>query len=255
MSMENVKTSGPIRFAGESIAGLVRKNNEDNFVIVAERDRRTALAVVADGVGGHRHGEIVSSISCRDLARAYARTADEELLGEGAAEQFLREEVVRINRRVFELNLRDRNPYPMSSTIVVLLVLPDAAVMASAGDSRLYEISPGAGVRQLSTDHTLANDPLVPRALASDTVWAAHTISRAIGPRSNLRVDVRQFPRRGDERYFLCSDGVYHDLDQENIDKVLLKAESPRQTLNRMFRAVLLRGAHDNVTAVSIFPA
>lgn len=253
--MENVGTPGRIRFAGESIAGLVRKNNEDNFVIVAERDRRTALAVVADGVGGHRHGEIVSSISCRDLARAYARTGDEELCREGAAEEFLREQVVRINRRVFDLNLRDRNPYPMSSTIVVLLLLPGAAVMAAAGDSRLYEISPEGGVRQLSTDHTLASDPLVPPALASDTVWAAHTISRAIGPRSNLRVEVRKFPRRGDEKYFLCSDGVYHDLKQENIDRVLLQAESPRQTLNRMFRAVLLRGAHDNVTAVSIFPA
>ena len=253
--MENVKTPRAIRFAGESIAGLVRKNNEDNFVIVAERDRRTALAVVAVGVGGHRHGEIVSGISCRDLARAYSRTADGELFREGAAEEFLREHVVRINRKVFNLNLRDRNPYPMSSTIVVLLLLPDAAVMASAGDSRLYEISPEDGVRQLSTDHTLASDPLVPRALAGDSVWAAHTISRAIGPRSNLRVEVRKFPRRGDEKYFLCSDGVYHDLDKENIDKVLLRAESPRQTLNRMFRAVLLRGAHDNVTAVSIFPA
>ena len=253
--MENVGTPGQIRFAGESIAGLVRKNNEDNFVIVAERDRRTALAVVADGVGGHRHGEIVSSISCRDLARVYARTADEELCREGAAEEFLREHLVRINRKVFDLNLRDRNPYPMSSTIVVLLLLPEAAVMAAAGDSRLYEISSEGGVRQLSTDHTLASDPLVPRALVSDTVWGAHTISRAIGPRANLRPEVRKFPRRGDEKYFLCSDGVYHDLDQANIDKVLRQAESPRQTLNRMFRAVLLRGAHDNVTAVSIFPA
>ena len=253
--MENIREQGRIRFAGESIAGLVRKNNEDNFVIVAERDRRTALAVVADGVGGHRHGEIVSSISCRDLARAYVRTADEALLGKGAAEAFLNEHVLRINEKVFEMNFRDRNPYPMSSTIVVLLLLPDAAVMASAGDSRLYEISSEGVVRQLSTDHTLAGDPLVPHALASDSVWAAHTISRAIGTRSNLRVDVRRFPRRGDEKYFLCSDGVYHDLDQENIDKVLLRAESPRQTLNRMFRAVLLRGAHDNVTAVSIFPA
>ena len=253
--MENVGTPGRFRFAGESIAGLVRKNNEDNFVIVAERDRRTALAVVADGVGGHRHGEIVSSISCRELARVYARTADGELCREGAAAEFLREHLVRINRKVFDLNLRDRNPYPMSSTIVVLLLLPEAAVMAAAGDSRLYEISPEGGVRQLSTDHTLASDPLVPRALVSDTVWGAHTISRAIGPRANLRPEVRKFPRRGDEKYFLCSDGVYHDLDQANIDKVLRQAESPRQTLNRMFRAVLLRGAHDNVTAVSIFPA
>ena len=60
------------RFAAESISGLVRKNNEDSFLIAAPRGRKTALAVVADGVGGHRHGEIVSYISCRDLGRAFA---------------------------------------------------------------------------------------------------------------------------------------------------------------------------------------
>ena len=253
--MESVPEKTSFSFAGESIPGLVRRGNEDNFIIVAPPARRTLLAAVSDGVGGHRHGEIVSSISCREIARRYAGTSDAELCAEGAAERFLEETVTHINRRVFRMNFLERNPYPMSSTLVILLLTPESAVMANVGDSRLYAVDARGDVRQLSTDHTLANDEAYSYLSPRNSVWATHTISRSIGSRYNLRVEVKRFARSGRERYFLCSDGVYHDLDEPNVRRVLSQAATPRQTLNRIMRAVLLRGAHDNVTAVSIFPA
>ena len=93
-----------LRFAGESITGLVRHHNEDSFLIAAPVGKRASLAVVADGVGGHRHGEIVSYISCRELGRAFYNYPEKALLQEGGAERFLADTVGMLNRRIFRMN-------------------------------------------------------------------------------------------------------------------------------------------------------
>ncbi|MBQ9754283.1 MAG: serine/threonine-protein phosphatase [Lentisphaeria bacterium] len=242
------------RFAGESISGLVRKNNEDSFLIAAPRGRKTALAVVADGVGGHRHGEIVSYISCRDLGRAFALSPDEELLKDGGAERFLADAVGTINRRVFKINYEEFAIHPMSSTLVAVLFLPERAVMLNVGDSRFYVIRPECGVEQISTDHTLANDKEFVYHEKRDSLFAVNTISRSIGSRYNLKVEIKSVSLKGGERFFMCTDGVYRDLSAEQIADVLNESLSPLQTVNRIMRSVLLNGAHDNTSAISVFP-
>ena len=99
-------------FVGETITGLVREHNEDNFLISAPEGRRTALAVIADGVGGHRHGEIVSYISCRDLGNAFNALKDEKLLEKEGAETFLSENIAAINKRVFAINYEEFTLHP-----------------------------------------------------------------------------------------------------------------------------------------------
>ena len=242
------------RFAGESITGLVRKNNEDSFLIAAPPGRQTALAVVADGVGGHRHGEIVSYISCRDLGRFFARYPEEALLKEGGGELFLAEVVSFINRRVFRINLEEFSPHPMSSTLVAVLFMPGSAVMLNVGDSRFYVIAKDGKVEQVSTDHTLANDEEYAFMGNRDLPFAKNTISRSIGSRYNLKMEVKRIPLRGGERCFMCSDGVYRDLSDEKIAAILREADSPSATVNRIMRSVLMNGAHDNTTVVSVFP-
>ena len=242
------------RFAGESITGLVRKNNEDSFLIAAPGGRKAALAAVADGVGGHRHGEIVSYISCRDLGRAFALHTDKELLKEGGAEQFLKDTVSAINRRVFKINYEEFSLHPMSSTLVAVLFLPDRAVMLNVGDSRLYGIASDGEVRQISTDHTLANDGEFSFHEKKDFPFAHNTLSRSIGSRYNLKMEIKSVPLKGGERFFMCTDGVYRDLSDKQISAILKESTAPRQTVNRIMRSVLLNGAHDNTSVVSVFP-
>ena len=145
-----------ITIAGESNPGLVRRHNEDNFVIVALPERSSILAVVADGVGGHSNGGMASLICCRDLADAYFSIPDEELSTPLQAEKFLRDEIRVINRKIFERNYFEELRRPMGSTILAVLFLQDSLVMASAGDTRLYELPPDRPLRQLSVDHTLS---------------------------------------------------------------------------------------------------
>lgn len=239
-------------FAGETVTGLVRKRNEDNFLIVSPAGSKVALAAVADGVGGHRHGEIVSYISCRELGREFLKYPEEVLLEEGGAEQFLAETISRVNRRVFNINYQEHSQHPMSSTLVAVVFIPGAAVMANIGDSRFY-VADSEKVTQISTDHTLANDEEYAHLRTGRSAWEKHTISRSLGSRQNLKIEFKRVALGGGERFLLCSDGVYHDLDDDTISSIMLQADSPKQTLNRMMRSVLLRGAHDNTTIVSVF--
>lgn len=242
------------RFAGATITGLVRKHNEDSFLVSVLSERRTALAVVADGVGGHRHGEIVSYISCRDLGRAYENCPEEELLKEGGAEHFLAEAVNSINRRVFQINYEEFVPHPMSSTLTAVLFIPGSAVMLNVGDSRFYVFRAEKGLEQISTDHTLANDAEYAYLGKKDFPYAANTISRSIGSRYNLKLELKRIPIDGSERFLLCSDGVYRDLSDKRISAQLMESDTPEAAVNRIMRSVLLRGAHDNTTVVTAFP-
>ena len=240
-------------FAGETITGLVRKHNEDNFLISSPAGKKVALAAVADGVGGHRHGEIVSYISCRELGREFAKYPEEALLEEGGAEQFLAETISAVNRRIWKINFQEHSMHPMCSTLVAVVFIPGAAIMANIGDSRFYVVGTDGKVTRVSTDHTLATDEEYAHLRTGKSAWEKHTISRSVGSRRNLKIEYKRIPIHGGERFFLCSDGVYHDLDDDTISSILLQSDSPAQTLNRIMRSVLLHGAHDNTTVVSVF--
>lgn len=242
------------RFAGESVTGLVRRHNEDSFLISVPAGRKTALAVVADGVGGHRHGEIVSYISCRDLGRAFLNCPDEELLKEGGAEKFLSESVSDINRRVFDINYEEFAPHPMSSTLIAVLFTPGNATMLNIGDSRFYMSCGKELFEQLSTDHTLANDKEFEYLNKKKFPYAVNTISRSIGSKYNLKPEIKRVALKGSERFLLCSDGVYRDLSDSKVSSILCEADAPETAVNRIMRSVLINGAHDNTTVITVFP-
>ena len=118
-----------IAIAGESNSGLVRKHNEDSFCVINRPDRDAALAVVADGVGGHCHGEIASLICCRDLARGFLEASAGNLDSPYAADKFLRDSMREINRKIFQRNYCEQQARPMASTLI------DCAASSSAARS------------------------------------------------------------------------------------------------------------------------
>ena len=243
-----------ITIAGESNPGLVRRHNEDNFVIVALPERSSILAVVAAGVGGHSNGGMASLICCRDLADAYFSIPDEELSTPLQAEKFLRDEIRVINRKIFERNYFEELRRPMGSTILAVLFLQDSLVMASAGDTRLYELPPDRPLRQLSVDHTLSAAYL--RAHGRNPENRAvlrNVIMRAVGPRRELALDVRVFRKPAGARYLFCTDGAYRYSSDRQLREALEDAFVPRDTVSAVMRTALLRGGHDNITVIAAF--
>ena len=241
--------------AGESNLGLHRKRNEDNFCYYVPSGRKCALAVVADGVGGHANGAVASLICCRDLAEAFRRMAEPEENLPDAAAVFLRDKIRKINRKVFSRNYFEQVVRPMSSTIVAAVFMPEAVLLASAGDSRMYEFHPADGLVQLSTDHSFSAEFAREHGfLPPGSETMKNLIARAVGPRSELEPELHSLERRRESRYLLCSDGASGCIPKEELAAIMADSGSARQAVGRVMRSALLAGGRDNITVVAVFP-
>ena len=226
----------PLRFTSAAITdtGAQRAENQDSYV------ERTAdgLWVVADGMGGHQHGGFASQ-----LVAQFAMTA--QIAGEvsgmaNGAAQALQSANAQLRRRAAA-----EPGFDAGTTVVAVVIRHDAGIVEWAGDSRLYRLREGA-IAQLTRDHTIANE-LDAVASAEDS----HVITRAVGSADVLELDRVSFDVRAGDRYLLCSDGLYADLESQEIAQ-LLAAGDCAAAASGLIAMALQRGGADNMTAVVI---
>ena len=244
-----------IIFAGESNLGLARKRNEDNFILASLPGRASALAAVADGIGGHRDGDIASRSCCARLGIAYLDEMRSMRLADDAA-RFLRRVLGEVNSDLRRRSRAAQLALPMGSTVIAGVFFDRQQVLASSGDSRCYEYRSETGLRRLNTDHVATPELLagMPRAAESCRLSGAPLV-RAIGLRDRLEIDLAVLDRAPDSRYLFCSDGLYRGVKEETIRSILAGSETPRQAVGGLMRQALLAGGRDNITIIAAFPA
>ena len=220
--------------------GAVRKMNEDTFL------DRPDLGVwaVADGMGGHAGGDVASQLVVDRLAQLPANSSLSVLVD--TAEDRLLE----ANRKLLTLAMRQKER-TIGSTVVAFFARGQHAACLWAGDSRLYRIR-GKNIEQMMQDHALVEDlvmsGLITREEAADHPQA-NRITRAIGAMPTLFLDLELYTVRPGDIYLLCSDGLYKELSDDEIVKTLNNDEN---AIDKLIMFALERGAHDNVTIVSV---
>lgn len=233
----DARPAGPIapRSAAVTDPGKARVVNEDAY---ACRDD-LGLWVVADGLGGHRAGDVASRMVAHALERALAEDGDGGLwagVNERLAHLAVALRAVNACLRV----LAERDAEDLSaSTVAALVIGGDAAGWVWAGDSRIYRLR-GGRLEQLTRDHAFS-------AASGD-----RSITRAVGGEERLEVDFGGAPIRAGDRYLLCTDGLYTEVVTEQIVAALSQAD-PRLACDRLLAAALDGEAHDNLTAVVVF--
>ncbi len=243
-----------ISVCGETNLGLCRKKNEDNFGVLNLPGRASVLAAVADGIGGHRDGDLASLICCRDLLGQYfALTSDVDT--PKRAEAFLAGALKAINGKLHSRNAEVGGDRPMGCTLVAVIFGKEFLTLLNVGDSRFYELRPETGLVQHSVDHTLCNEPeaLAKVQARNPNCDLSCVLCRAVGTRPEVEPQLLTLPRHGNSRYLLCSDGAYRDVAPQRISELLSQADSPREAVNGLMRAALLAGGKDNISIVSAF--
>jgi len=243
-----------ISLCGETNAGLCRRKNEDNFGILNLPGRYTALAAVADGIGGHRDGDLASLICCRDLMGRYLSLAAEVDTPE-RAEAFLAEALENINRKIFDRNAEVQGQRPMGCTLVTAVFGRDFLTFLNVGDSRLYEFRQEEGLVQHSVDDSLCNNPEAFARIQAGNPKAdlSCVLCKAVGTRASVEPQIRTLERRAGSRYMFCSDGAYRDVPAARIAELLSQAETSGQAVSSLMRAALLSGGKDNITIIAAF--
>jgi serine/threonine protein phosphatase PrpC len=148
--------------AGLSDVGRQREHNEDRFVVLPDH----ALFIVADGMGGHRAGDVASMVATEEVAEFFKTTMSEDITWPFPFDQSKSEEENKLitgiklaNRKIYDKALQSRELHGMGTTVVGLLYAPSSnhVYVAHVGDSRCYRVRGGA-IEQLTRDHSLINE-------------------------------------------------------------------------------------------------
>jgi PPM family protein phosphatase len=217
--------------------GLVRDGNEDSYLV------EDPLFVVADGMGGHRGGEVASRLAVQTIETMFRR-------GEGA----LAEQVQQANRAVFERSSADRTVAGMGTTLTAAVVEGDRARLAHVGDSRAYLLRDGR-LRMLTEDHTLVHE-MVQQGEITEAEAERHpqrsVVTRALGMDASVPVDEVIVDLQPGDRLLICSDGLTSMVGDDSIADVLRTRVDPQRAAEALVKAANDRGGVDNTTAIVV---
>jgi serine/threonine protein phosphatase PrpC len=217
--------------------GQVREGNEDAILI------NDPLYAVADGMGGHRGGEVASNLALQTVEQMFAER-----------QGTLTEQVERANRAVFERSQSDRDVSGMGTTLTAALIEGGAVRLAHVGDSRAY-LFRGGKLRLLTEDHTLVHRMVVEGEI-TETEAENHphrsVLTRALGVEGDVRVDETKVEVQDGDRLLLCTDGLTGMLSEDEIMSVLQDVRDPQEAVDRLVREANRAGGIDNITAVII---
>ena len=226
--------------------GAVRQQNQDAFAIRNLPDGRV-IALVCDGMGGARAGNIASAMAVKLFTEEFLRTS-------GREEERMRKAAALANREVFQRSLRDEDCAGMGTTLVAALAGEGGAVILNEGDSRAYHINQ-EGIVLVTRDHSLVAD-LVERGELTREEARRHPnknlITRALGADPDLMADCFRQPMDPGDYLLLCSDGLSNVVEEQEMLYEVIHGEGDESCCQRLLDIALSRGAPDNVTAVLI---
>jgi serine/threonine protein phosphatase PrpC len=248
-----------IRYAAKTDVGMKRTHNEDYFSLIEDEQ----LFIVADGMGGHASGEVASKMAAETIGEFYARTrADEEVTWPYKMDRSLSYIENRLvcaiklaNLRIFETSCRDIRYKGMGTTIVSTLVAGDKAYIGWVGDSRVYRVRDG-GITQITRDHSLLEDykEAKPDMTEEEERNFPHknVITRALGMRETVQVDIRAHQIKSGDLFLLCSDGLSGMVHDEGILQISAGAKSLERAVAELVDAANRNGGTDNVTTLML---
>lgn len=265
-----------IRLAAGTNVGLVRKNNEDNFVVNGNLEEDNwmipksseqislgkfgCLMVVADGMGGTNAGEVASSIAIETIQEKFSSKEleklfnDEEMtLSETSICKFMSDAINTANLNIINRSKLDNSTQGMGTTVVMLWVLNDTAYISWCGDSRCYLFNEKYGISRLSKDHSFVQDLVDEGKLDPENAFDhpySNIITRCLGDNDNKSIpDFCSYHLSYGDIFLLCSDGLCGLCRDEEIMQIMTEQKDTlTECKNALIDAALSAGGYDNVT-------
>ena len=258
------------KLAAGTNVGLIRKNNEDNFVVSSDLStsdwlipqagdhvdlgKYGALLVVADGMGGANAGEVASAIAVETIQNLFSpENLEQAVADDKAVQEFMKDVVKQADLNIYNHSREDASTQGMGTTVVMAWLLGDKAYVCWCGDSRCYVLNRRNGLIQLSKDHSYVQE-LVDKGELSPELMHDHPLSnvitRCLGDVENrARPDTRIYQLHDGDAIMLCSDGLCGLCrDQEIMETMMEQIDDPVACKNELISHALSAGGYDNVT-------
>lgn len=239
-----------MRIANRSDVGRIRMVNEDRAAVMADCNGY-ALAVVADGMGGHKAGDIASQLAIETIQESLIRNLQP---GSGPEEcgQTVKKAVLEANRTIFEAASRTVEYSGMGTTAIVTLADRERLILGHIGDSRAYLLQ-GGHFRQLTEDHSLVN-VLIRTGQITEEEAERHPrrniLMRALGTELEVDVDIIQTEWSEGDIVLICTDGLSGAVPKGELELVLKSGADLDGKADRLVHKALEAGGDDNITVV-----
>ena len=243
-----------MEYFGKTDIGKVRKENQDDFAIREDSERRLVAAVVCDGMGGAKAGGLASNLGTKTFMDYLERHLFGSTLKRPSYSKIISTACAESNGIVYQYSCFDADYNGMGTTLVGALIRKDQAFIVNVGDSRAYLISKKT-IQQITQDHSLVAE-MVRRGEITEEQAKNHPrkniITNALGIEGEIQSDVFHINLHKGDRLFLCSDGVTNIISDDELLNYSQIYDSAEEFVNHLIQVALDRGAPDNTTAVAV---
>lgn len=259
-----------IKLAAGTNVGLIRQNNEDNFVVCSDLSTSEwlipqagdyaglgeygALLVVADGMGGANAGEVASAITVETIQELFVPEKLKEIIADDKRIQdFMKAVVKQADVNILNRSKEDTSTQGMGTTVVMAWIIAHRAYICWCGDSRCYVLNKRKGLMQLSKDHSYVQE-LVDKGELNPELMHDHPLSnvitRCLGAEENrANPESIVYELHSGDTIMLCSDGLSSLCHDDQIQNTMVEfREDPVECKNELISAALSNGGFDNVT-------
>ncbi len=228
-------------------SGKVRTHNEDSVIIIKNKKNEHLLAV-ADGMGGHRAGEVASSLAISHLGHRFSELSS--VGNKTDAVNWLKENVNEINDNIFKHTEKNPESKGMGTTLVVAILTDDFLLVGNIGDSSGF-VTKEKKIHKVTYDHTLVNLLVTTGELTEEQAKEhprKNVLMKALGANDPVEMDIFDIDMSIDS-ILLCSDGLTNMLTEEQIERVLNDEELDiEDKVIKLIRKCNNRGGTDNIT-------
>ena len=256
-----------LHVAALSHAGMSGKNNEDRFAVLshhlgADDPTPSLFAVLSDGIGGHRAGEVAAELAVDHISQVVSGSNGRDPL------RIMEEAIQSASEAIAHHSASDNEQHGMGATCACAWVIADRLYISYVGDSRIY-LSREGRIHQLTVDHTWVQEALEKKVIKPEDAREhpnVHVIRRYLGSLNLPEVDFRLKLNDSDnsvqaqknqgmtlqvaDTLLLCSDGLTDMVWADEIQKMLLESESPKVAVQKLVAKANERGGNDNITVI-----
>ncbi|MDH5611907.1 MAG: Stp1/IreP family PP2C-type Ser/Thr phosphatase [Gammaproteobacteria bacterium] len=251
---------GKIEITGKTDVGSVRDHNEDAI----NTEPSLGLAILADGMGGHRGGEVASAITVSTIfdtlttrLKSIKEASTDEETGYSMESMTIHDAITLANTNVFDSSGENAQYRGMGTTVVVLLFYDNRFTVAHVGDSRLYRIRDGV-LEQVTRDHSLMQE-LIDRGFYTPeqarNSLNKNLVTRAIGIEENVRIDIQEDVVQINDIYLLCSDGLSDMIEDDLIHETIKRnSDNLEKAATELIEEANRHGGKDNISVILARP-
>ena len=231
-----------MKYYGITDRGLIRKNNQDSYVI-ASNEARDVFAIVADGIGGNLGGDIASRMAVSHFSKAFSETGS--FRSESQVKAWVEKQVEKANTEIYQYGQKRPALKGMGTTLCGALITRHAVYIVNIGDSRAYAW----------WNDTLLNDMLMHGELTreeAENFPRKNVLTNALGVWESVKCDISVHQEQIDG-LLLCSDGLHGYVSEEHIMSIVMNHDmDPTLRGRKLLKAALDTGGFDNITIVLI---